>query len=312
MCGLLVKVCRLQANLCVCVCVLVISCYISLIRLSFYLLHTEPFLNPPNIGGPLGENGFKTFQLETHYNNPWLDEGVLDSSGIRMYYTTKTREIESGILLIGDPFIQLYGQPAGAASHLFHCPSSCSTASLDKNITVLREYLHMHRAGDAMTNQQIRDGQVIREGRVDFFDFNHQGAYAIQQEPFDIQPGDSFKTTCQYSSPDVVFGVSSQEEMCMVFIQYYPRTTRSLFGVEVPFICGYNSSVLNCSSDYQQTALESSSDIDRVFGTPPLDSSCNVGSGETSGAPWLAYSGVVASFATLLMATAVFSVLGRL
>jgi hypothetical protein len=149
-----------------------------------------------------------------------------------------------------------------------------------------------------MSNQHIRDGQVIREGRVDFFDFSQQGAYAIQQEPFEIQPGDSFKTTCQYSSPDAVFGISSQHEMCVVFLMYYPRTTRSFFGTEVPFTCGYDIPIPECASDWQQTALESSSDLDRTFGTP---SDTCVGSGGSTHGAWLA-SGVV-SFASALAAT---------
>lgn len=230
----------------------------------------------------MGANGFKTFQLETHYNNPWLDEGVVDSSGVRLYYTTKKREQEYGMILIGDPLVRLQGTPAGPASHQFDCPSSCSSLSLNTSVTVLREYLHMHRTGDAMQNQHIRNGQVIREGRVDFFDFNHQGAYGIQQEPFTIEPGDSFRTTCQYSSPDAVFGISSQEEMCVVFIGYYPRTTRSFFGIEVPFTCGYNISIPGCESDWQQTALESLSDLDRMFGTSP--GTCAGTGGDTSGA----------------------------
>lgn len=104
-----------------------------------------PLQLPDNIGGPLGENGFKSFQLEIHYDNPWLETGVIDSSGVRLYFTSKKREYDMGVLMLGDPLIGLFGQNVGPATHQFDCPSSCSSFALRENVTVIREYLHMHK-----------------------------------------------------------------------------------------------------------------------------------------------------------------------
>jgi hypothetical protein len=54
-------------------------------------------------------------------------------------------------------------------------------------------------------------------GSVDFFDFNQQGNPAVHQDPFQILPGDSFQLKCFYSNaePGRVFGLSSQDEMCI-------------------------------------------------------------------------------------------------
>jgi hypothetical protein len=227
-----------------------------------------PLQLPDNIGSPLGEKGFKSFQLEVHYDNPWLETDVLDSSGVRLYYTSKKRQHNLGVFMLGDPFVQLFGQPVGSSTHRFDCPSSCSSFALSENVTVIREYLHMHKVGTTMTNEHFRDGNLIRAGQVEFYDFSQQGGFVVQQEPFQIQPGDSFQTTCQYTDNEAVFGLSSSEEMCIAFLMYYPMQIMS-FGEdspELPFICGYDTGIPGCTSDWEQTDLVSVSDLNRTFG----------------------------------------------
>jgi len=137
-----------------------------------------------------------------------------------------------------------------------------------------------------MSNSHIRDGQVIRNAKVDFFDFDQQGGYAVPQQPFEIQPGDSFKTSCQYLSEDTVFGLSSQQEMCIAFLTYYPRQFIPYSGFEAPFMCGYDLPFPDCASDWEKTPLESDSDLSRTFGTPSdvCGGSGGDGGGAASGA----------------------------
>ena len=177
----------------------------------------EPYALPPNVGAPLGLNGgFRSFQLEIHYDNAALVQGVIDSSGVRLYYTTDEKEFEAGFLQLGDPDVNLYGQSVGngLVEHTFACPDSCSSSILgDKKVTILREYLHMHQTGIRMSNELVRNGSVVHTGHVDFFDFSQQGAQTVRQSPYVVEPGDSFKTTCQYRSRSgqEIFGLSSEE-----------------------------------------------------------------------------------------------------
>jgi hypothetical protein len=241
------------------------------IELAFVWAPGEvPILTPPDVGGPLGENGFKSFQLEIHYNNPWLDTGILDSSGVRIYFTSELRPQEYGMLLLGDTFLSLYGQSVGDGfvQHTFDCPASCSSLALKEPITVVRESLHMHRTGQSMLNYQIRNDSIIRVGQSEFYDFDQQGAYAVQQEPFQIEPGDSFRTACQYKSDGTVFGLSSQEEMCMVFILYYPKQQISGLGMELPYMCGREFPISECNSTWERVDLQGESDLNRTFGNP--------------------------------------------
>merc|ERR1712086_733769 len=45
----------------------------------------------------------KSFRLEAHYENPKRIKGLKDSSGIRLHYTTKLREVTAGTLQLADP-----------------------------------------------------------------------------------------------------------------------------------------------------------------------------------------------------------------
>jgi Copper type II ascorbate-dependent monooxygenase, N-terminal domain/DOMON domain/Copper type II ascorbate-dependent monooxygenase, C-terminal domain len=209
---------------------------------------------PDFLGAPLfGADGFQSYVIEIHYNvsfwssgrkqslfdqlldslsspvvlviaflqNPTLASGVVDSSGVRMYWTAEAREEQVGILSVGDPGIGLFGElvGTGVVKHEFDCPSSCSSA-VNQTVTVVREYLHMHQTGLRMTNEQMRGEDVVRVGRVENWEFEQNGNIAVQQEPFVVNPGDGFHTTCYYEDPEGTrrWGIGSAEEMCMAFL----------------------------------------------------------------------------------------------
>jgi hypothetical protein len=179
------------------------------------------------LGVPFGGlYGFNSFMMEIHYNNPDRVEGMVDSSGVRFYYTTQPREFEMGILQLGDPYIRLLGAPVGngLSSHSFSCSSGCSLEALQgQSVTVIREHLHMHQSGTRIVNEQIRGGEVIRAGALDFFDYRQQSNPPVQQEPFQVLPGDSFNTVCYYRGQDgEEFGMPTRDEMCIAFIFYFP------------------------------------------------------------------------------------------
>jgi hypothetical protein len=177
-----------------------------------------------------------------------------------------------GVLQVGDPFVNLYGEAVGEglSSHQFECPGSCSATFLDEEpVTVIREYLHMHGTGSRMTNEQIRDGVAIRQSNVEVWDFDQNGNFPVKQESFEVQPGDSFRTSCYYrGNSDTIFGLASQEEMCISFIYYYPRKTEKMGQSEFPWVCGYGIDQLDnaCNAEYTQTALETDMQLNREFG----------------------------------------------
>jgi hypothetical protein len=251
---------------------------------------------PDYLGTPLfGEDGFQSFQIEVHYNNPQLVEGIIDSSGVRVYWTSQPRDQQVGILSVGDPIVGMYGQAVGNGftMHSFDCPSSCSTVA-GQNVTVLREYLHMHEIGARITNEQIRNGEVIREAVLDYWEFHQNGNAAIQQSPFIIQPGDAFKTSCYYSGEGRIFGLGSSEEMCMAFLYYYPRVKLQVeeINLEMPWMCGYNLGFPPCDTIHDSKNLTSAVDFGRFFGVSAEDE-CDAEA--PAGAPVSTPSGVASS-----------------
>ena len=83
---------------------------------------------PDHVGVVLGTGRFLSLEVQTHYNNPDGVEGVIDDSGVRVYYTEELRPMHMGVMQLGDPAVILEGValPEGKSSHSFHCPSSCS------------------------------------------------------------------------------------------------------------------------------------------------------------------------------------------
>ena len=250
-----------------------------------------PLSLPSNVGGPLGSSGFKSFKLEIHYNNPGLVAGQLDSSGVRIYYTSKKRQYDLGIFQTGDPGLRLINMTVsvdgGLSGHTFDCQSGCSAASLKENVTVIREHLHMHKSGVSMLNSQIRDGQVVRVGEVQFWDFAQQGNLAVVQEPFKILPGDSFRTSCNYNANDgQVFGLGSSQEMCIAFLFYYPRQTVASPIGEFAYMCGlglFGDFFPECNADWTSADFADLSQVGRTFGVAP--STCPLQSAANSPTP---------------------------
>jgi hypothetical protein len=147
-----------------------------------------PLALPDDLGVPFGGlYGFNSFMMEIHYNNPDRVEGMVDSSGVRFYYTTQPREFEMGILQLGDPYIRLLGAPVGngLSSHSFSCSSGCSLEALQgQSVTVIREHLHMHQSGTRIVNEQIRGGEVIRAGALDFSIIVSRATHLSSRSPF--------------------------------------------------------------------------------------------------------------------------------
>ena len=251
-----------------------------------------PFALPEFLGASLfGVDGFQGFSVEIHYDNPNMDEGIVDSSGVEIFYSTTPRETEVAILQVGDPFIQLFSQPVGEGynMHQFDCPGSCSSLYLqdDEPVTVIREYLHMHATGVRMTNEQIRDGEAVRTAATEVWDFDANGNIPMKQDAYELQPGDGFRTKCYFNGEaDTVFGLGSREEMCIAFLYYYPRrkitVTTDDGEFNIPFICGYGMDFFEeaCDSPHSGAVLENEASLDREFGKQKAQ--CLVGTNQGS------------------------------
>ena len=101
---------------------------------------------PEHVGFPLFHSeGAQAIQVEIHYDNPTLIEGMVDSSGVRLYYINEEREEKAAILELGDSLIGLEGENinAGLTRYQFTCLGECSANVGSGSVTILNEYLHV-------------------------------------------------------------------------------------------------------------------------------------------------------------------------
>ncbi len=238
---------------------------------------------PENVGIPLFGPGsqFRSISIQIHCNNPNKVPNLLDSSGMRLYYTVTPREIEAAWISIGDPLDQLSGVAIGdgLTQYSFTCGGDCSSFVLadGEPVTVIAEGLHMHQTGVRMTNELIRDGEVVNFAAVDVYEFEQQGTFMVPQRDYQILPGDSFRTTCYYRDA-TAFGLSSQEEMCVAFLLYYPAKQLDFgdFGV-FPWYCITGIEELPvCKEELEFMSLTSEEGLGRMFGSAPTNCSANV------------------------------------
>jgi hypothetical protein len=125
----------------------------------------------------------------------------------------------------------------------------------------------MHEVGLRITNEQMRDGKVLRSAHVEFWEFAQNGNAVVQQDSFVLKPGDTFRTTCYYEDQagDRTWGLASSEEMCMAFLYYHPRQRFNVGGFETSWSCGYNLPIPPCQATYEKRMLESKDELHREF-----------------------------------------------
>ena len=143
-----------------------------------------PHRFPSNLGSPLGLDGLKFYDMEIHYNNPELKTGAVDSSGVKVYWTRQKREFDVGTFALADPRTQLAGESVGAglSEHTYSCPSSCTRTVLpvDQKLYIIGTVFHMHRQGRKASVKVMRDGNVVYDTSIDFFDFDQAGSIYVQ------------------------------------------------------------------------------------------------------------------------------------
>ncbi|CAG9832084.1 unnamed protein product [Diabrotica balteata] len=185
---------------------------------------------PNHVGVPLAEKKHSFYMLEVHFDNPKKKSG-LDTSGLRLHYTSELRENEAGILITGVApstlhFIPPYQKEYKTAGY---CSIDCTKEVIPKEgINVVSVMLHSHLAAKKLKLRHIRAMKELTPLAEDNrYDFNYQQSRSLSQD-IPILPGDGLITECTYStlnrSKPTLGGYSTQDEMCLAFVLHYPRT----------------------------------------------------------------------------------------
>lgn len=187
---------------------------------------------PPEAGYP-EEVGPTFYVVQVHYNSAGgKHAGQSDASGYEMCTTEDLRPNDAGVAAFGTLDIAI---PPRSKLTL-----TCAVTGIEFiGKTFIFNSAHMHKLGTGLTSERVPlDGsppELI--GGTDNFDFNSQVS-TVLQKPVTLKPGDIVRTKCSWKNPGdlpVLFGETSDSEMCYNFFAYYPAipaypwTTSAMF-----------------------------------------------------------------------------------
>jgi len=188
----------------------------------------EAFSFPPEAGYPVGEDhgGATYYMFEVHYDNPGQHSGIIDSSGLEILLTPKLRQYDSGLMTVGHDVSSLHLIPPGLEHYtsVGHCPDLCTSSLPHRGVRVFSGLPHTHNLGTSVRIRHIRSGverPVPFQDR--FYDPNYQ---TMRRFDFDLKPNDHLMVECTYNTSSansfIRGGFASKDEMCLVFLHYYP------------------------------------------------------------------------------------------
>ncbi|KAG6448889.1 MOXD1 homolog 1 [Manduca sexta] len=186
---------------------------------------------PENVGIPLGEKGgVSYYMLEIHYDNQALHE-VLDSSGIRVHYTPALRAHDAALLGAGVGVSALHVIPPKQRRYrtVGICSPECTNNTMpEEGINIVSVLLHAHGTARKISLKHVRGTQELpRISQENSYDARYQQSRIVPGGRKFLR-GDTLITECTYDSTSrdkpILGGYSAQQEMCLSFILYYPRT----------------------------------------------------------------------------------------
>jgi hypothetical protein len=212
---------------------------------------------PPGVAFKLGgDDGWKSFEMQIHYDNPLRKPNRVDDSGVLFFWQNDTEPMhEAAMMQLGDPTVALEDEylKSGTSKYEFGCPNRCTLWEQD-HITIFRSLLHMHQVGSQMYTKHYRDDVLLHTMSSDFFDFDNQRSQ-VPTDNIVVRRGDSFKTECFYNNPNnnIKFGLGSGDEMCIHFLYYYPRLTGldtfKQYCGQGFFVCGDNADIVSVGEE---------------------------------------------------------------
>jgi len=171
-------------------------------------------------------------RLEIHYNNPELVSNKIDKSGFKIWYTTKIRRFNAGIIEVGTIYTPLMGIPPQTTFQWDgYCPSKCTAKGFPENgINLLFGQLHSHLVGKKMKISIYRNGSFLEDIlRDEDYSTWNETIYPLRRK---ILPGDMIVTSCLYDTngrnKTTLGGLGIKDEMCVGYLHYYPATKLSV------------------------------------------------------------------------------------
>jgi hypothetical protein len=182
----------------------------------------QPYEFPPQTGMTVNDGDQLVLQL--HYHN-FTGDPQIDSSGIAMWWTTTLRQYAASTVAVGTVnFTLAQGQTAVQVA------GTCSVdLSAGQSVQIFGAFPHMHTYGTSITTTVTHAGATTTLVDVNPWSFDNQHIYPVDSV---VTNGDSLLTTCTYNTTSapgpVVYGETTEDEMCFDFLYVYPLTPQTL------------------------------------------------------------------------------------
>ncbi|KNC55355.1 uncharacterized protein AMSG_12408 [Thecamonas trahens ATCC 50062] len=182
---------------------------------------------PAHVGLPFGLGEIAYVVLEIHYDK-MQPEMFVDNSGIDFHYMASSGERQdAGAFWTGAVgFVVPPGQAAFGVDGV--SASECSASVFPpQGVSIFGAFPHTHLLGRSVVGRHVRNGTELAPYAWNpHFDFNFQ-AFEWPADEIRVLPGDELHVRCEYDSRGrssaTMEGPSTQHEMCLVSVLYYPR-----------------------------------------------------------------------------------------
>jgi hypothetical protein len=179
--------------------------------------------------GMYAPKGAEALNLDMHYYNTNGAEPVADASGVEVCITRTLRPKMAANM-------GLNGSAVVAAMSRAETPVACEVTA-DQEVTFVGLNPHMHQLGVHAKLELTRAGMtsVLWDAP---FSFHEQELHALDN--IHVMTGDVLTTTCTFVNDkpvDVQWGESTDDEMCINWVRYYPRGAfrcRSMMNMQQP------------------------------------------------------------------------------
>ncbi|KAG2470030.1 DOPO hydroxylase, partial [Polypterus senegalus] len=139
----------------------------------------------------------------------------VDSSGIRLYYTSHLRKYDGGIMELGLVYTPVMAIPPQEENFELtgYCTAKCTETALPQGgMHIFASQLHTHLTGIAVRTVIVRENQEVEIINVDNHFSAHFQEIRMLNKVVTVLPG----------------GFGIMEEMCVNYVHYYPHTELEL------------------------------------------------------------------------------------
>lgn len=185
------------------------------------------FTYPNDVSYPLESDNIL---LEIHYQDSPV--AFTDSSGFNIFTINEPRKFHAGTISINirPNFLHIVAPGYKRVVSIGHCTSNCTkNAFYHDGLNIFGITMQTHNAGTMIKLSAVRNGEELEPLAIDSnLNANYVETRVLSSNHYHkLMPGDHLMVECTYNTfrreRFTLGGESSNEEVCMAMVMYYPK-----------------------------------------------------------------------------------------